>query len=420
MTPLELVNHIRSGPVTIVFDETLPRFRRRTRSNPCDFKEFLRALQCNQTIKIAECGSHLRLGVSEGEWVRLVMTLGSIKGMKSLKLDCSPGSCNFRLFQAVAEAVNNAHSLRELFISLDSLHFPKDPSGIIKLASALREHSTLQAFCWGHRCSRVELQAAQTTALDPVLQALPACPHLREVSILTHRASADTMIDLLQSQSVTGLQLIPGKKNWLKLADEIRGGRCNILSLDLSMIHRDTESDATEAVKAIASAIRSDKNLELLILQMENGFTDEAGVALAEALTVNTTLYQVNLSAVVHNLSHVHNVATFGAHSYEAFAAMLRINSSLVLKLPPPLFTTYGRDENLVKHYDLMRIEQRLNIVGRGSLILLENDMVREDWLDALYELSSFSFGAVDLDDSPALRISCVYSLLRLNPDIVV
>jgi hypothetical protein len=45
-----------------------------------------------------------------------------------------------------------------------------------------------------------------------------------------------------------------------------------------------TRSVAMEAVKAIASAIREDHNLEHLTLQMENGFTDTAGVALAENL----------------------------------------------------------------------------------------------------------------------------------------
>jgi hypothetical protein len=38
--------------------------------------------------------------------------------------------------------------------------------------------------------------------------------------------------------------------------------------------------EATEAVvKAIASALSQDRNLECLTLEMEYGFTDEAGVA---------------------------------------------------------------------------------------------------------------------------------------------
>jgi hypothetical protein len=50
MNPRELVDHIRSGPAELVLSKPL-RFRRRTRSNPCDFSEFLQALQSTETIR---------------------------------------------------------------------------------------------------------------------------------------------------------------------------------------------------------------------------------------------------------------------------------------------------------------------------------------------------------------------------------
>jgi hypothetical protein len=157
----------------------------------------------------------------------------------------------------------------------------------------------------------------------------------------------------------------------------------------------------------IASAIRLDRNLEHLQLRVRNGFTDEAGVAMAEALTVNTTLRKVNFSAFGHR-------PTFGAQSYEAFAAMLRVNANLILDFPA-LITGFP-DERLLNHYSQMRIEQLLNKVGRGRL-LAANETTREEWADALHELSSSNhFG---LDDSPELRVGCLYSLLLLKPDIV-
>jgi hypothetical protein len=78
MNPRELVDYIRSGPAELVLDEPL-RFRRRTHSNPCDFNEFLRALQSSETIRTVECLSHTYLGISEDEWVLLVKTLGRIR-----------------------------------------------------------------------------------------------------------------------------------------------------------------------------------------------------------------------------------------------------------------------------------------------------------------------------------------------------
>jgi hypothetical protein len=94
---------------------------------------------------------------------------------------------------------------------------------------------------------------------------------------------------------------------------------------------------------------------------MGYGFTNEAGVALAEALTVNTTLRMISLNA---ECSFVYD--ELGAPAYEAFSAMLRVNTSLVLKLPT--FKTDGADAKPLESRNEMVIEQRLNKVGRGKL----------------------------------------------------
>jgi hypothetical protein len=203
------------------------------------------------------------------------------------------------------------------------------------------------------------------------------------------------------------LRLVLQKENWLVVADEIRRGRCNVQRLTLSMLQV-TISEATEAVKAIASAIQLDCNLESLYLQMENGFTDEAGVALAEALTVNKTLRMITLSAQPVHGRDVRNKAALAAQSYEAFSAMLRINTSLVLKLP--VFETTGADARLLEWRDQLHIEYRLNTAGRGKL-LVSSQTTREEWVEVLNELSAYN-----VDDSPAFQISCLYSLLRLHP----
>jgi hypothetical protein len=77
-----------------------------------------------------------------------------------------------------------------------------------------------------------------------------------------------------------------------------------------------------------------DSNLECLELRMESGFTDDAGVALAEALAVNKTLLAIKLADIVRADHRVHNKDALGAQAYKAFSAMLRANTSLILKLP--------------------------------------------------------------------------------------
>jgi hypothetical protein len=414
MNPRELVDHIRSGPSDLLLDKPL-RFRRRLcpnpcNFNPCNFNEFLQALQTSETIRTVNCESYRELGISEDEWVLLVKTLGSIKNIQHLDFFCTDGSPDFDPFQAVADAVNNAQSLCELVIGLDGETFPRDSSGLTALANALREHTSLQEFTWFDFDSRLE--AAQITAVDPVLWALPACPHLRKVVIMTKCASADTRKNLLQLHSATNLRIVLETDLWLAVADEIRRGRCNVQTLTLSLLQA-PRSEAAAAVKAVASAIQLDCNLERLYLQMDNGFTDEAGVALAEALTVNKNLRKLHLSVkkFVHHSHQVQNKATLGTQSYEAFTSMLRVNTSLVLELPP--LDIAVRDERLFESCGQMRIEQRLNKVGRGKL-LSSSQTTKEEWVDALHELSSN-----EVDESDAFRLSCIISLFRLNPEVV-
>jgi hypothetical protein len=276
----DFIDHVRSGPTHLELDDKLYF------SQPHYFNEFILVLQSNETIRDIQCGSPLQLGISEDQWVLIIKTFGSIKGIESLRLTAlADGSPEFHPFRAVAEAINRAQSLCSLEIGVLGEAIPRDPSGMIALANALREHTALQDFNWGDGCSRLE--ATHITSLDPVLRALSACPHLQMIIIMTKYASASALKKLLQLQPAAKLYLVLGKAHWLAVADEIRQGRCNVRKLDLAML-RVAEFDATEGVKAIVSAIRLDRNLEHLHLRMQNGFTDEAGVALAEALTVNT------------------------------------------------------------------------------------------------------------------------------------
>jgi hypothetical protein len=401
MNPRELVDHIRSGPVELVLDEPL-RFRRRTRSNPCDFNEFLRVLRSSETIRSLTCAPHRILGITEDEWVLLVKTLGIIKCIDDLTLCCQVGSRDYHPFQAIAEAVNSAHSLRKLAIEIKGIYYPMDPSGLTVLANTLQEHTILEKFTWLDYCSHIQLEAVQITAVDPILQTLSACPHLRNVAIMTKCASTDAIQTLLQLRPATVLHLIGlGAEYWMAVADAIRRGRCHVQMLTFAMCQI-TRSEATEAVQAIANAIQLDCNLEQFVLQMENEFFSDE--------TANKTLRVVTLA--YDNFFRRPHRAPLGALAYDAFSAMLRVNTSLVLKVP--IIDIAVRDEKLIESHDQMVIEQRLNIVGRGRLLTSSNRTTSEEWVDALHRLN-FS----NVNDPPAFLVSCLYSLLRLKPSVV-
>jgi hypothetical protein len=319
-----------------------------------------------------------------------------MRDIDDLILHCTHGSRDFHPFQAVADAVHNTKSLRGLEVVLNYQIFPRDTSGLTALANALREHTGLQEFILFDFCRLLE--AAQSTTLDPVIQALSACRHLQRVFIMTEFASADAIRNLLQLPTDIDLRLALTPNQWLAVADEIRLGRCLIKNLNLDMFLT-SRSEATEAVKAVAGALREDRHLECLALRMEDGFTDEAGVALAEAVTMNTTLRILLLDDLVVS-DPAPTKASLGAQAYEAFGAMLRVNTSIKLDLPT--FDDALGDERDAEHLNQMRMEQQLNEVGRGRL-LVSSQTPREDWVDALQKLN-----APNVDD--LFEVSCLYS----------
>jgi hypothetical protein len=375
MNPRELADPFRSGPAESVRDKPI-RFR---------------------------CYPHQELGITEGAWVHFVKTLGNIRGVQHLIFVCKPGSRNFHPFEAIASAVANAKSLTYLKIVSSPEARNRDQSGLVMLGNALREHSSLVDFGWFDICSLQE--ESQNTTLDPVLLALPACNNLRKITFASKQASANAVRKLMQLPKDTDLVLAVEMDSLLAVADEIRQGRCRVKTLNLWMF-RGSSPDATNAVKAVANAIREDRNMIRLGISTDKGFTDEAGVALAEALTVNKTLRKVKLSVSMRANLRTRHRATLGVHAYEAFSAMLRTNTSLCLSVPP--LRTAGGDERLLDSRKQMHIEQRLNTLGRGTLLSSSNTP-RKAWVDALQEMNS-----KDIDDT--LKVSCLYSLLLLSP----
>jgi hypothetical protein len=80
-----------------------------------------------------------------------------------------------------------------------------------------------------------------------------------------------------------------------------------------------------------------------------------SGIALAEAVKVNTTLHTITLSDTAYSLN-VHNKAALGVSAYEAFNAMLRVNTDFTLNLPP--FNDTADDERLVDSRNQSRFSQ--------------------------------------------------------------
>lgn len=417
----EIFDYVRSGPAELKLFSELP-FGRRNHFvldegvDVDEFSSFLQALKSSETIRAAICIGFNSLGITQDQWIRLVNTLGSINDIQQLQLVCQQGTRDSFPLSAVASAVNNAQSLRRLKIVVPQDLQELDRSALLVLANTLRQHAALETFVWTEHFSRRE---SQDKTLDPVLRALPECPHLREVVIMTNCASKDAIRNILRSSTITNLHLIQNPEHWLVVADEIRHGRCQIKNFMLSTV-ASSSSEATAATLAMANAIKLQRHgsLESLTLQVGNGFSDKAAVALADALTVNQTLRYVNLTDKVRPyFEHIGPTDYLCAQAYEAFSKMLQVNTSVNLYVPAPNCRAVSAcckvETKLAReNYRQLCIEQRLNTVGRGRL-LASSPTTREAWVNALHDLNTR-----DNDEHPSFHLGSLYTLLQLNPAI--
>ena len=395
----ELLDYIQSGPEELKLNFRL-HFRPRDRS--CSFDDLLDALRANRTIRKVGCHTDMELGVTESEWCRLVRALGSIQGLKRLAVAWRNGSLGFHPLQVVARAVDSANSLHDLTI-FSSAYEQSDPAGEVSLARSLRQHRTLKDFCL--------FAYMQTTTRSPQLIAAAAC--LRQVRIVNQNLTRDDVRCLSRSLSINKLILEGGVDSWLVIADEIRNGFFRPETLVLVRTTASSAFETAEAIQVILGAIECNSSLRKLSLYSTTGFSDEMGVALAKALTVNTTMVWIDLQNTYTTSNSAYHPSqppnTLGAEAYKEFIAMLKINMNVRLKLPN---LKSDADSETRVQQSLMRIESNLNEAYCGSLVT-SNQTTREEWVNALQRLNDSC-----KNDGASFHLSCVYSMLQRNPSL--
>jgi hypothetical protein len=219
--------------------------------------------------------------------------------------------------------------------------------------------------------------------LDPLFRALAVCPRLRSVQIWTDTVNYVTpqaVRELLVRAPV--LQCLDLKTTeWEAVAEQIGQDSCHIETLKLSTL-RCPGSGAG----SLARVVGQNRHLLSLTLRVGTGFTDALGIALAQALQVNTSLKELVLVGEwdygFRTTDHMNIPA------YQALRKMLRVNTSVVLKVPA-LDSRWNPDlVDIVRPYhDRMLIEMRLNAAGRGKL-MLGSQASKVKWVNTLHELS--------------------------------
>jgi hypothetical protein len=408
MKPSELFDLIRlNNPSELELKHTL-RFRRRSRSNPCSFDDLIQALQSNESIRTVRCQGNVSLGITQEEWFLFVQTLGTIPALRQLSF-LGQDVPNVPPVQAVADAVGSARLLGTFQIGEGVILFGSR-TGFEALCHNLGSCcSDLEQVQWqGKFRSTWEIRENRDTnnCLDPLFRALAVCPRLRSVQIWTDAVNYVTpqaVRELLVC--APALQCLDLKTTeWETVAEIIGKESCHIQTLKVSTLR----CPGSGAV-ALARAVGQNRHLQSLTLRVGTGFTDALGVALAEALQVNTTLRELVLVGEwdygFRTTDHMNIPA------YQALQNMLRVNTSVILKVPA-LDSRWNPDlVGIVRpYYDRMLIEMRLNAAGRGGL-MLGSQASKAAWVHTLNRLN----GQNEDDD---LQVDCLYTLLKLNPSM--
>jgi hypothetical protein len=410
MKPYELFDLIRlNNPNELELKHTL-RFRRRSRSNPCSFDDLIQALRSNESIHTVRCQGNVSLGITQEEWFLFVQTLGTIPGLRQLSF-LGQDVPNVPPVQAVADSVGSARKLRKLQIGEGVILFGSRAGFLALCRNIGTSCLDLEQVEWqGKFRSTWEIRANRdTNCLDPLLDALSICPRLQKVGVWTDAVNYVTpqaVRELLVRSPV--LKCLDLKTTeWEAVAEQIGQDSCRIKTLKLSTL-RCPGSGA----EALARAVGHNRHLQSLTLRVGTGFTDAVGVALAQALQVNTTLQELVLvdqwDYGFRTTDHM-NIS-----AYQALRKMLRVNTSVALKVPA-LDSRWSSDvaDTVRPYYDRMRIEMRLNAAGRGGLMMVGSQASKAAWVNTLQELI-----VQGDDDDDDLQVDCLYTLLKLNPSI--
>jgi hypothetical protein len=423
MKPYELFDKIRlNNPSELELKHTL-RFRRRSRSNPCSFDDLLQALQSNESIHTVRCQGDISLGITQEEWFLFVETLGRIRGLRQLSF-LGQNVPNVPPAQAVANAVGGARLLRTLQIGEGVIIFGSR-AGFVDLCHNIGSCCLeLEEVDWQGKFRSTwdnRENPAANNCLDPLFRALALCPRLKRIRVwtdavnyVTPQAVRELLVRSPDDSPCNVLECLDLKTTeWEAIAEQLGKDSCRIIkTLKLSTLR----CPGSSAV-ALARAVGQNHHLESLTLQLGTGFTDAIGVALAQALQVNTTLQELVLIEQWDNGFRGTDLMDIAA--YQALRKMLRVNTSVVLKLPVRIkvYEWGGTPPDSVRpYYDRMRIEMRLNAAGRGGLMLADSQVSRAAWVNTLHELLTLDDDVHrDIDD---LRVDCVYTLLKLNPSL--
>jgi hypothetical protein len=412
MDSQELVKRIRENPEMLELKDVI-RFE-----DMSEFNEFIQALADNTSITLLKCHGNLSFGVSQEQWSQTIAAFGSLRCLRRLEFLKHQVPNVFSL-NALSLALKNAHALRELIVD-DGVVVYGGRGDVDSFDESLRT-SRLIVFKWLARL-RLRPDAQGPPSLDPILLALSQSSQLEMAhftidSRTRNPVSPDSWRALARSRSIRTLSLQGDQaQEWSVLADVLIEPTCTLEKLSLKCYQADPED-----CLALLQSMELNTSLLSLSLQVNRGFTDEVGFALAQVLHSNRVLNHVELLSgwTVNATQQSH----LSGPAYQALIDVLQVNHSVVIHVSSP--------SNLPEDVDALarefHMQSFMNQAGRWRLY--KDVSQKSEWIDAFATLNELTMDGeaseVETHDTlnsmlhlsrPECSLSCIYRLLVDNP----
>jgi hypothetical protein len=401
----DVIKTIRNGAHELILDSPLHA------DHAVGFSEFLWALSSSTSVRRIDHHGSLDVHLSQCQKEQVIETFGSMKKLEEISfsygVDISP--------KALSSTMRRLKTLRVLNIGIGSQFSRTTNADMLLLASAFQSHPYLERFSWNLRQD-----------FDPVIaQALVTCPRLQHLSLVESGLSSisNGIRYLTASSSLRSVDLRTSS-SWepiSHLLDDSTQCKGAIRLKKIAVTHIPRSSDqqlSLEDVKAIAKYIPSNTTLEVLQIVVKGAFNDEMGVILANAIKNNRgTLRFVSIRSVSRSSSFSSSLENcLQERAYRALYDSLQENHNLVLTINTS--TCEERSQKLADAKSNVSMLSKLNSFGRGRL--RSEIATRADWLQVLSKInqdfSSDQAAEDDEMDGVTMALSCIYSIVRMNP----
>lgn len=411
ISPAVLQERVRAcdgvGSEGVLRLDAIVRFRRRTRSNPVSFQDFLQSLRDTKGIRTVFCYPSMFLGIRQDEWHQIVCTFGQLENLSSLNFTFGYGGFIAISASALAETLERTSSIKKLVLS-EAVVMVGPVEALQRLARAIAV-SALTKFkceCLFRLSERNpnprQVIAEQGVALCTTLECLSLRDHMRQLS----EEQTASMVLRLTSLKLLSLYTC----HWRGVG---RAMVRNTTIRELKMTDHDVDP---ESFASFLTSLQRNQSLRGLTLALRQGFRGgTTKQALLDFIEHHESLERLSLIDTIDGMKPS-PAECFSPSDVSALVNSVAANGLVQVDISG--LGSHVHDDDCERHWrcrEQVKVENILNRVGRRRLRRCLGD--REQYQTALLSLAA-GYDQMHGDDTELQRTQCFFDFFRMNPSL--